>query len=135
MADSNGKSSCAGARAKAWPPLTASVTPSVTGGVNAADLSLISRSDGTKQVAYKGRPLYYYVGDTGAGTTNGLGSNGFGAKWWLLGPSGGPVGSTGAQATSGSASGSSGTGGSSTGSSGTGSSGESSGGSSGSGWG
>ena len=60
MADSSGKSSCSGACAKAWPPLTASSMPSVTGGVNAADISLISRSDGTKQVAYKGlgRPRF-----------------------------------------------------------------------------
>jgi hypothetical protein len=89
--------------------LTASSTPKVTGGVRAADVSLISRSGGTKQVAYNGRPLYYYAGDTGAGMTNGQGSNQFGAKWWLIGPSGGQVGATtSAASSSGSTSGSSG---------------------------
>jgi predicted lipoprotein with Yx(FWY)xxD motif len=88
VADSNGTSACSGACAQAWPPLTAATTPKVSGGANAADITLISRSDGTKQVAYKGRPLYYYVGDTGPGMTNGQGSNQFGAKWWLIGPSG-----------------------------------------------
>ena len=91
VADSNGKSSCSGACAKAWPPLTASSMPQVAGGVHAADVSLISRSDGTKQVAYKGHPLYYFVGDPRAGTTKGQGSNSFGAKWWLISPAGGQV--------------------------------------------
>ena len=88
VADSNGKSACSGACAQAWPPLSATTTPKVTGGVSAGDITLISRSDGSKQVAYKGRPLYYYVGDTGSGMTNGQGSSQFGAKWWLISPSG-----------------------------------------------
>lgn len=91
VADGKGKSSCSGACATAWPPLSAGSTPKVTGGASAADISLISRSDGTKQVAYKGQPLYYYVGDTGPGMTNGQGSDEFGAKWWLISPSGGQV--------------------------------------------
>jgi predicted lipoprotein with Yx(FWY)xxD motif len=91
VADSNGKSSCSGACAKAWPPLTAGSIPQVADGVHAASLSLISRSGGIKQVAYMGRPLYYYVGDTSAGSTSGNGSDQFGAKWWLISPSGGEV--------------------------------------------
>lgn len=83
--------------------------PQVSGGAKAADLSLISRSDGVKQVAYKGRPLYYYAGDTGAGSTSGQGSDQFGAKWWLISPSGGQIGaSTSAASSSASSSGSSG---------------------------
>jgi predicted lipoprotein with Yx(FWY)xxD motif len=113
VADGTGKSNCSGACAQAWPPLTASSMPKVTGGASAADLSLISRSDGTKQVAYKGRPLYYYVGDPGAGTTNGQGSNQFGAKWWLISPSGGQVGASSATASSSGSSSSSSSGGSS----------------------
>jgi hypothetical protein len=59
--------------------------------VIAADLGTITRSDGTKQVTYKGHPLYYYVGDTAPGMTNGNGSSQFGAHWWLIAPSGGAV--------------------------------------------
>lgn len=92
LADAKDKSNCAGACAKAWPPLTAGSMPKVTGGANAAELSLISRPGGAKQVAYKGRPLYYYAGDTGPGMTNGQGLNAFGAKWWLISPSGSQVG-------------------------------------------
>jgi predicted lipoprotein with Yx(FWY)xxD motif len=94
VADSKDKSVCSGACAQAWPPLTAATTPKVSGGVNASQISLISRSDGAKQVAYKGQPLYYYVGDTRAGTTTGNGSNQFGAKWWLLSPAGTYVGAS-----------------------------------------
>lgn len=110
MADSKDKSSCSGGCAKAWPPLTASSMPKLTGGANVADVTLISRSDGTKQVAYKGRPLYYYAGDTGPGMTNGQGSDQFGAKWWLISPAGSQVGgsSRAAASSSGSSSGASG---------------------------
>jgi hypothetical protein len=62
--------------------------PTASGGANAADLGTITRSDGSKQVTYKGHPLYYFVGDTAAGSLKGQGSNNFGAKWWLVAPSG-----------------------------------------------
>lgn len=107
VADSKGKSACLGACAQAWPPLTASSMPKVAGGANAASVSLISRSDGTKQVAYDGRPLYYYAGDTGPGTTNGQGNDGFGAKWWLISASGGQLSSSSTPSPAGSGSSSS----------------------------
>ena len=86
--DSGGQSSCSGACAGVWPPVIASTAPTAASGVNASDLGTITRSDGTKQVTYKGHPLYYYVADPHAGTTSGQGSNSFGAKWWLVAPSG-----------------------------------------------
>jgi len=42
-------------------------------------------------VTYNGWPLYYFAGDPGAGTTTGQGNDGFGAKWWLLTPSGAEI--------------------------------------------
>jgi predicted lipoprotein with Yx(FWY)xxD motif len=87
-ADHGGKSACSGACAQNWPPLTSSSTPKAGSGVNAGDLGSIVRSDGTKQVTYNGHPLYYFIGDTGAGMTSGEGSSAFGAKWWLLTPTG-----------------------------------------------
>src|SRR2546421_233217 len=48
VADSNGQSSCSGACAKVWPPVVASTTPSVSGGVNAANLGWANRSGGQK---------------------------------------------------------------------------------------
>jgi predicted lipoprotein with Yx(FWY)xxD motif len=108
LADSNGKSSCSGACASAWPPLTTTATPTASGGVSAAHLGTITRSDGAKQVTYMGHPLYYYVGDPGPGTTNGQGSDQFGAHWWLIAPSGGSVTHATAASSSGSTSSSSG---------------------------
>jgi predicted lipoprotein with Yx(FWY)xxD motif len=90
-ADSGGKSSCMGACAKAWPPVTTKGKPTAGPGVNAADLGTTTRSDGTQEVTYKGHPLYYFVFDKSKGDTNGQGSKNFGALWWLVAPSGDPI--------------------------------------------
>jgi predicted lipoprotein with Yx(FWY)xxD motif len=86
--DTTTMSMCSGACAVAWPPLTTTGAPTAGIGVTASDLGTINRSDGTNQITYAGHPLYYYVGDKAAGQTNGEGSNGFGAPWYLVAPSG-----------------------------------------------
>lgn len=91
MADSSGKSACNGACAAAWPPVIAASQPTAAGSAQATDLGTITRSDGTKQVTYDGHPLYYFVGDTGPGTDKGQGVDGFGAKWWLVAPTGSSI--------------------------------------------
>ena len=90
-ADSMNKSACSGACAGAWPPVTATGKVTAIDGAKAADLGTITRSDGTKQVTYSGHPLYYFAGDSGAGQTNGQGSDSFGAKWWLVAPAGAKI--------------------------------------------
>lgn len=102
IADSNGKSNCSGACASAWPPVIANSAPVASGGVKAGDLGTITRADGSKQVTYMGHPLYYFAGDPSRGTTTGQGNDGFGAKWWLVAPSGTAITSSGS-ASSGSA--------------------------------
>jgi hypothetical protein len=71
--------------------VTATGTVTASGSAKASDLGTITRSDGTKQVTYDGHPLYYFEGDSGPGTASGQGSDGFGAKWWLVSPSGSDV--------------------------------------------
>ncbi|MEO6857578.1 MAG: hypothetical protein ABI323_03195 [Solirubrobacteraceae bacterium] len=88
VADTGGRSNCSGQCAKFWPPLLTTGTPTVSGGASATDLGTITRSDGGKQVTYKGHPLYYFLEDKGPGADHGEGNNGFGAKWWLVAPSG-----------------------------------------------
>lgn len=88
VADTSGKSACSGACAQAWPPVETKGKPTAGAGVNASDLGTISRSDGSQQVTYKGHPLYYFIADKSAGAVKGQGSNSFGAKWWLVAPSG-----------------------------------------------
>jgi predicted lipoprotein with Yx(FWY)xxD motif len=107
VADNGGKSSCSGACAKVWPPVTTTAKPVAASGVNAAALGTIARSDGTKQVTYMGHPLYYYVADSSAGKTTGHGRDSFGAKWWLVAPSGSAI-TTGASSAASSSSGASG---------------------------
>ena len=63
--DSAGKSACNGACATNWPPVM------VDGATLSGDYSAVTRDDGKAQVAYKGKPLYYWVKDTKAGDTTG----------------------------------------------------------------
>ena len=99
--DGKNMSACSGACASAWPPVKATGTVTVAGSAQASELGTITRSDGTKQVTYDGHPLYTFVGDSGPDQTSGQGNDGFGAKWWLVAPSGAQI--TGADTASASA--------------------------------
>ena len=68
---------CEGGCATTWPPVlgTAASIENVPG------LSLIARSDDSMQVAYLGRPLYTYAGDTAVGDNNGQAVNNI---WWQV---------------------------------------------------
>jgi predicted lipoprotein with Yx(FWY)xxD motif len=87
-ADKANMSNCSGSCASVWPPLTAKATPRARGGAVAAKIGTIRLRGGGRQVTYAGHPLYRYVLDHKPGDTNGQGLNQFGAKWYLLAPSG-----------------------------------------------
>jgi predicted lipoprotein with Yx(FWY)xxD motif len=89
--DKGDSSTCNGSCASAWPPLTTTGTPKAGAGVKASALGTTKRQDGTSEVTYNGHPLYYYVGDSGAGMTNGQGLDQFGAEWYVLAPSGNKI--------------------------------------------
>jgi predicted lipoprotein with Yx(FWY)xxD motif len=89
--DTGDTSACTGACQGTWPPVTATGAVTASGSVKASELGTITRSDGTKQVTYDGHPLYFFAGDSGPGMANGQGSDGFGAKWWLVAPTGADV--------------------------------------------
>ncbi|GHH87672.1 hypothetical protein GCM10018793_64480 [Streptomyces sulfonofaciens] len=105
-ADKDGRSTCSGGCAAGWPPVTTTGTPKAGPGVAAGRLSTTTRADGSKQITYDGHPLYYFSGDRAAGDTNGQGNDGFGAKWWLVGPDGSRITKAAPSATGGSGSGS-----------------------------
>ena len=86
-ADTAGKSNCHGACASAWPPYLSSGTPNAGAGVTAGQLGTIP-GDGGAQVTYHGHPLYYYAGDSEPGDTTGQGLDQFGARWYVVAPSG-----------------------------------------------
>ena len=52
------KSACNGNCANVWPPLKAEASDKDTG-----DWKIITRDDGSKQWAYKGKPVYYFAMD------------------------------------------------------------------------
>jgi len=79
--DTPDTSSCTGNCATTWPPLTVAGGTTITGPTGATGtFSLITRPDGTMQVAYDHQPLYYYAGDSAAGDTTG---QGFSGKWYV----------------------------------------------------
>jgi predicted lipoprotein with Yx(FWY)xxD motif len=85
-ADTATTSACSAECAAVWPPVTGSATAGA--GAMSADLGTITRSDGTKQVTYKGHPLYFFASDHAAGDVNGQGIKSFGSAWYVLAPSG-----------------------------------------------
>jgi predicted lipoprotein with Yx(FWY)xxD motif len=87
-ADHGSMSTCSGACAQAWPPLTAAGTPKAAGQVKSSLLGTTTRSDGSREVTYAGHPLYYFAGDSAPGQTTGQGSDGFGSPWWVVSPAG-----------------------------------------------
>ncbi len=87
-ADHGSMSTCSGACAQAWPPLTTAGTPKAGGKVKASLLGTTTRSNGSREVTYAGHPLYYYAGDSAVGQTSGQGSNSFGSPWWVVSPAG-----------------------------------------------
>jgi predicted lipoprotein with Yx(FWY)xxD motif len=71
-----GASVCEGGCLENWPPLTVEDGQAITAGEGVTGtLGTFARSDGTTQVAYRGRPLYFFAGDAAAGETKGQGLN------------------------------------------------------------
>ncbi len=62
----SGKSACNGACATLWPPAIAAANAKPEG-----ELSIVTRDDGAKQWAYKGKPVYLYSADKKAGDATG----------------------------------------------------------------
>jgi predicted lipoprotein with Yx(FWY)xxD motif len=74
--DFGGKSACNGPCATNWPVVKAEASDQASG-----DYTIITRDDGSKQWAYKGKPLYTFAKDQKAGDTTG---DGFANGAWHL---------------------------------------------------
>jgi predicted lipoprotein with Yx(FWY)xxD motif len=90
-ADKSGTSTCSGACAAAWPPVTVSGSPQAGSGVDQALLGTVKRDDGTMQLTYNKHPLYYFAADTAAGQDHGQGSKEFGAGWYVVNAQGSKI--------------------------------------------
>jgi predicted lipoprotein with Yx(FWY)xxD motif len=64
--DAGGKSACNGPCAALWPPVTAAADAKDSG-----DWTVITRDDGGRQWAYKGKPVYLWAKDTKPGDKTG----------------------------------------------------------------
>lgn len=74
----SGKSVCNGPCATNWPPLMAAADAKPTG-----DWSIVTRDDGTRQWALKGKPVYAWIRDQKPGDRTG---DGFNNAWRLATP-------------------------------------------------
>lgn len=85
--DKPGVSACSGGCIKNWPAYApAKVEPA---GLAAKDFGTMTREDGTRQVTFRGYPLYYFVKDEKPGDTHGQGVIG---AWFVVDPAGFPPG-------------------------------------------
>ena len=87
--DTAGTPTCYDDCAANWPPVTPEGTPTAGTGLDASLLTVVDRTDGTKQLKYGDWPLYYFAGDKAAGDTNG---QGVGTKWYVIGADGKLIG-------------------------------------------
>ena len=73
VADS-GTSACTGGCIAKWPALTvpAGSTPTGASGVTGKLGTITRADDGTLQVTYNGKPLYFFAGDKASGDSNGI---------------------------------------------------------------
>jgi predicted lipoprotein with Yx(FWY)xxD motif len=76
-------SNCNDRCAETWPPLLLDSGDPVAPPDLAGELTVFTRADGRRQVAYRGQPLYRYAGDTQPGDTTG---DGVGGVWHLARP-------------------------------------------------
>jgi predicted lipoprotein with Yx(FWY)xxD motif len=76
--DATDTSNCNGQCATNWPPLMAGAATVGSGG-----WSIVTRSDGGKQWAYKGKPVYTFSKDTKPGDVTGDGVN---SVWHIAAP-------------------------------------------------
>jgi predicted lipoprotein with Yx(FWY)xxD motif len=83
--DTSTTSKCTGSCATFWPPVTGPVS---AGSGITGTLSTITRSDGSKQAAYDGHPLYTFAADSAPGQAKGNGVNASGGLWYEMTASG-----------------------------------------------
>jgi predicted lipoprotein with Yx(FWY)xxD motif len=74
----SGKSTCNGPCASLWPPVMAAADAKPEG-----DMTIVTRDDGAKQWAYKGKPVYLYKSDMKAGDKTG---DNFKDVWHVIKP-------------------------------------------------
>ena len=89
--DRRNRSNCTSTECvRAWPPVLTEEEPTAGAGVDESLLGTIRRSDGTLQVTYDGRPLYFYEHE-GPGEIKCHNVDLHGGLWWVVMPNGDPA--------------------------------------------
>jgi predicted lipoprotein with Yx(FWY)xxD motif len=88
LADKPGVSTLSRAGFAVWPAFATTRTPRASDGASRAEIATIASLGAKRQVSYAGHPLYYFVGDRRSGSTSGQGLLEFGARWYVVSPSG-----------------------------------------------
>ncbi|GAB2668574.1 hypothetical protein [Kribbella swartbergensis] len=83
--DTAGKSNCEGDCLAKWPVVPAGDGDPQLDGIDASLVGTVTRSDGSKQLAIGGLPIYLFAQDTKAGEAKG---QGVGGVWWVVGADG-----------------------------------------------
>ena len=91
--DARNVSNCEGPCLAAWPPVMLAKAETLSnvdlgGGLRRSLLGVAMREDGTRQLTYDGRPLYWWVQDAKAGDVKGQWVNN---TWWVMNDQGTPV--------------------------------------------
>ena len=89
--DRRNRSNCTSTECvRAWPPVLTEEEPTAGAGVDASLLGTTRRRDGTLQVTYDGRPLYFYEHE-GPREIKCHNVDLHGGLWWVLTPDGDPA--------------------------------------------
>ncbi|MGI9556622.1 MAG: COG4315 family predicted lipoprotein [Solirubrobacterales bacterium] len=79
---------CHGGCATAWPPLKTKKKPRLGKGLDRDLLGTTKRRNGSKQVTYDGKPLYFYIDDRKPGRVGCHDVRSFGGLWLVVSPNG-----------------------------------------------
>lgn len=82
--DTPGVSNCSGTCASTWPPYTVKSAADIhVPATIVGKIGTLARADGTLQVTYNSRPLYFYIKDNKPGDTTG---QNVGGVWFVVKP-------------------------------------------------
>jgi predicted lipoprotein with Yx(FWY)xxD motif len=82
--DTPGESACTADCVSTWPIVSTDGDPTVDG-LDEELVGVLEREDGTEQITYNDKPLYYFVGDSAVGDIAGHGVN---DEWFVISPEG-----------------------------------------------
>ena len=93
--DSSNGAACTQLCLAIWPPVAVgnAIPQSSDSAVLHSNIGVVTRDGGTVQITFRGRPLYYYLGDQKPGDTRGHHVEDSWGEWKLISPAGRPLSS------------------------------------------